>query len=81
VSESRLAVARAANANVGFWERSGRVHKVAFPARKAPDGKSSPRVDQLLGINNAGEAVGFNLDAPGNAHGYLYNIGTRSGLT
>lgn len=67
----------AANANVGFWERGGRVHKVAFPASKAPDGKSSPPVDQLLGISNAGEAVGFYLDASGNAHGYLYGIGTR----
>jgi hypothetical protein len=51
---------------------------VAFPARKAPNGKSSPRVDQLLGINNAGEAVGFYLDASGNAHGYLYNMGTQT---
>lgn len=67
----------AANANFGFWSRNGHFHKVAFPARKASAGKSSPAVDQLLGVNHAGEAVGFYLDAGGNSHGYLYNIGTR----
>jgi hypothetical protein len=67
----------AANANFGFWSRNGHFHKVVFPARKAAAGNSSPPVDQLLGINNAGEAVGFYLDAVGNSHGYLYNIGTH----
>jgi hypothetical protein len=67
----------AANANMGFWARNGHFHSVAFPARKAPKGKSSPRVDQLLGISNAGEAVGFYVDKMGNSHGYLYNIATR----
>ena len=31
----------------------------------------------MLGISNAGEAVGFYVDAAGNSHGYLYNIATH----
>ena len=59
--------------NFGFWRRDGRYHKVDFPAR----GNSKPPVNQLLGVNDAGTAVGFYNDAAGNSHGYSYNIGTR----
>src|ERR1700757_2157527 len=38
---------------------------------------SKPPVNQLLGINDTGTAVGFYNDSAGNAHGYAYNINTR----
>ena len=69
------------NANFGFWALKGHFHEVVFPASKAPDGKSTPPVDQLLGVNNVGEAAGFYLDSAGNAHGYLYNVFTRKFIT
>jgi len=67
----------AANAYFGFWAKNGRFHKIVFPAAKAPAGKSKPPVDQLLGINNAGEAVGFYLDRSRHSHGFLYSISTH----
>lgn len=67
----------AKNANFGFYRLSGHYHEVVFPAGKAPDGKASPNVDQLLGVNNLGEAVGFYADPAGNFHGYLYSIFTH----
>jgi hypothetical protein len=59
--------------NFGFWRRDGRYHMVDFPARN----NSRPPVNQLLGVNDSGTAVGFYNDAKGNAHGYAYNIATR----
>jgi len=59
--------------NVGFWRANGRYHQVSFPTMN----NSSPAVNQLLGINDTGTAVGFYNDKAGNAHGYAYNIATR----
>jgi hypothetical protein len=63
------------NANYGFWTRNGHFHKVVFPG----SGSRTPQVNQLLGVNNHGIAVGFYLSRDGslNARGYLYNIVTR----
>ncbi len=35
---------------------------------------ASPPVTQLLGVNDANIAVGFEADANGNAHGFVYDI-------
>ncbi|HXS64809.1 MAG TPA: hypothetical protein VN767_18285 [Streptosporangiaceae bacterium] len=58
------------NANVGFYLKGGKFHQVKFPTGNV----SNPSVNQLLGINNAGIAVGFFFDALGQAHAYRYNI-------
>jgi hypothetical protein len=57
----------------GFWREDGRYHEVNYPTKN----NSKPPVNQLLGINDTGTAVGFYTDSAGNAHGYVYNIGTR----
>lgn len=59
--------------NFGFWRENGRYHAVSYPTRK----NSKPPVNQLLGVNNTGTAVGFYNDGAGNAHGYAYNLQTR----
>jgi probable HAF family extracellular repeat protein len=56
--------------NFGFWSQHGRFHKVDFPTRN----NSNPPVNQLLGVNDTGWAVGFYNDSKGNAHGYAYNL-------
>jgi probable HAF family extracellular repeat protein len=60
--------------NIGFWRQDdGQYHVVRYPTRN----NASPSVNQLLGVNNSGTAVGFYNDAKGNAHGYAYNLETR----
>ncbi|HET9895355.1 MAG TPA: hypothetical protein VFQ44_10515 [Streptosporangiaceae bacterium] len=60
--------------NFGYYSVNGKhFHKVNYPARNP----ASPPVDQLLGVNDAGLAAGFYVDAKGNSHGYLYNIKTK----
>lgn len=61
------------NANFGFWESHGRFHKNDFPTNNP----ATPPIDQLLGINNHGVAVGFYNDSSSNSHGYEYNITTH----
>jgi Cu/Zn superoxide dismutase len=58
------------NNNFGFFEKNGRFTAVNFPTGD----NASPPVNQLLGVNDAGIAVGFYTDAQGNNHGYTYNI-------
>jgi hypothetical protein len=67
------------NDNSGFWARNGQFHNANFPTGAS----ASPPVDQLLGVNDSGVAVGFWVDANGNNHGYLVNInaGTFSSVT
>jgi probable HAF family extracellular repeat protein len=60
------------NSNFGFWRVDGRYHQVNFPTRK----NSNPPVNQLLGVNDTGTAVGFYNDGAGNAHGYAFSIRT-----
>lgn len=61
----------ASDNNFGFWSEHGHFHKVNFPTLN----NSSPPVNQLLGVNDRGVAVGFYNDRKGNAHGYLYGLG------
>jgi hypothetical protein len=53
----------------GFLDSSG-----TFTFFEVPGATST----QFLGINNNGQAVGFYVDAVGNTHGLIYNIGTSS---
>ncbi|HET9894279.1 MAG TPA: hypothetical protein VFQ44_05045 [Streptosporangiaceae bacterium] len=62
-----------ANGFTGFYLKGGKYHRVAFPAAS----RSNPPVNELLGINNAGVAVGFYLDALGNAHSYRFSTATH----
>jgi hypothetical protein len=59
--------------NFGFYEQDGRFHDVNFPIGDA----ASPPVDQLLGVNNGGIAVGFFTNSAGLNRGYEYNIRTH----
>jgi hypothetical protein len=61
------------NDNIAFWRAGGRYHTVHLPFRNV----ASPQVDQLLGVNNTGTAVGFYNDGAGNSHGYAFNLQTR----
>lgn len=58
------------NDNTGFYYRDGAFHRVAFPTGN----NANPPVNQLLGVNDYDNAVGFYTDAAGNNHGYEYNI-------
>jgi hypothetical protein len=69
---STMNTATMVNNNFGFWERNGKFYTADFPTGDA----ASPPVDQLLGVNNSGIAVGFWTDAQGNNHGYTVNINT-----
>ncbi len=63
----------ASNANFGFFAvGDSAFRKVDFPTAS----NSSPPVNQLLGVNNSGVAVGFYVNSAGNARSYLYNIHT-----
>ncbi len=59
--------------NIGFWRADGRYHAVRFPTGD----NAKPQVNQLLGVNDTGTAVGFYNDGAGNAHGYAYNLEDR----
>jgi hypothetical protein len=59
--------------NFGFYEQNGRFHEVNFPIGDS----ASPPVDQLLGVNNSGVAVGFFTNSAGVSRGYEYNIRTH----
>jgi hypothetical protein len=61
------------NAFAGFYLKNGKYHKVVFPTSD----NSSPRFDELLGLNNAGMAVGDYRDSLGSLHGFRYNIFTH----
>jgi hypothetical protein len=60
--------------NTGFVAMNGSVHNVAFPTND----NSNPPVNQLLGINDDGMAVGFYDDAAGHSHGYTYDNGRNA---
>jgi uncharacterized membrane protein len=59
-------------ANYGFLDEDGVASSVSNPLTT-----SKPPVNQLLGINDNGEAAGFYNDAKGNAHAYTSNRVTR----
>ncbi len=58
------------NGFTGFYLKNGVARKVSFPTGN----NASPSFNELVGINNAGIAVGDFEDASGNMHGYRYNI-------
>ncbi|HYA53456.1 MAG TPA: hypothetical protein VEG33_20080 [Streptosporangiaceae bacterium] len=63
------------NDSFGFYAvRGSSFHVVDFPTRD----NASPPVDQLLGVNDHGVAVGFYTNSQGSNRGYEYNIGTRT---
>ncbi|HEV7203411.1 MAG TPA: hypothetical protein VGN18_02310 [Jatrophihabitans sp.] len=61
--------------NFGFVERHGQFQAVQNP-HTPPATSATPTVNQLLGINAHGIAVGFYVDAAGNSHGYTYDTHT-----
>jgi probable HAF family extracellular repeat protein len=61
------------NNNFGFYRLNGRFHNVNFPVND----NASPPVNQLLGVNNNGIAVGFYTNNGGVNRGYEYNIRTH----
>lgn len=61
------------NANAGFYRINGSYHSVAFPSTD----NANPSVNQLLGLNDSDDAVGFYTDAKGDNHGYEYSIASR----
>jgi hypothetical protein len=60
------------NNNFGFYAMGGRFHTVNFPARMM-----GTQVNQLLGVNDFGVAVGFYTNGAGANRGYEYNIFTH----
>ncbi len=62
-----------ADNNFGFWRSGGKYHEVNFPTKD----NAKPPVNQLLGVNDTGTAVGFYVDGAGNAHGYAYNLAAK----
>jgi hypothetical protein len=61
------------NNNFGFYRLNGQFHNVNFPVND----NASPPVNQLLGVNNNGTAVGFYTNNGGVNRGYEYNIWTH----
>jgi hypothetical protein len=70
---STMNTASMTNNNSGFYASNGSFHNVNFPTGD----NASPRVDQLLGVNNHDVAVGFYTNGQGGNRGYEYNIRTR----
>lgn len=75
---SKMNTASGNNDNFGYYSINGRhFHKVNFPAKNP----ANPPVDQLLGVNDSGIAVGFYVDAMGSSHGYVYDINAHKYLS
>jgi hypothetical protein len=66
--------------NLGFAEFDGNFLSVHDPAAPplATSPNGTPSVEQLLGVNDFGTAVGFYTDAGGTNHGFTYNLFTGS---
>jgi hypothetical protein len=71
---STMNTASMTNNNFGFYAWHGRFHPVSFPTPH----NANPPVNQLLGVNDFGVAVGFYTNSQGTNFGYLYDI--RSGM-
>ena len=61
------------NNNFGFYAAGGRFFPVNFPTGD----NAKPPVNQLLGVNNNGIAVGFYTNGGGSNRGYEFNIRTH----
>ncbi len=57
----------------GFYAKHGAFHRADFPTKHP----AKPAIDQLLGVNDAGLAVGFYNTKNGNTHAYSYDIKTH----
>lgn len=57
----------------GFYAKNGRFHTADFPTKHP----ASPAIDQLLGVNDAGLAVGFYNTSGSKTKAYSYNIKTH----
>jgi hypothetical protein len=68
------------NVYTGFWAKGGHFHKVIFPLSMelvaTVPAAATPQTNELLAINNHGQAVGFFRNTLGNDFPYLYNIAT-----
>ena len=67
---SAMNTASMTNNNFGFYAWRGQFHRVSFPTPHP----ATPPVDQLLGVNDFGVAVGFYTNSQGTSFGYLYSI-------
>jgi hypothetical protein len=65
--------ATTSGANYGFLDEAGVLRSVADPLTT-----SKPPVNQLLGLNNNGQAAGFYNDAKGNSHAYVWSRYTNT---
>jgi hypothetical protein len=70
---SSMNTANMMNNNFGFYAIGGHFHSVSFPTRH----NANPMVNQLLGVNNFGVAVGFFTNGAGRNRGYTFNIYTH----
>ena len=67
---STMNTASMTNNNFGFYAWHGHFHPVNFPTPH----NANPPVNQLLGVNDFGVAVGFYTNSQGTNFGYLYSI-------
>jgi probable HAF family extracellular repeat protein len=74
---SNMNNANMVNNNFGFVEHDGHFTNVVDPLGKnaAPGGMT---IEQLLGVNDHNQAVGFWTDGNGNAHGFTYDVKSGS---
>jgi hypothetical protein len=70
---SKQDTASMTNDNFGFYSFHGRFYNVNFPTGD----NAKPPVNQLLGINDLGVAVGFYTNGQGSNRGYEYDTFTR----
>ena len=68
--DSSMNNASLVNDNHGWYKLHGQFFTADFPTASA----ASPPVDQLLGVNDKDQAVGFFTDAAGVNHGYEFAI-------
>ena len=71
-SWSRTNKASQVNGSIGFYARDHHFHSVRFPTHD----NTSPRVNQLLGVNDHHIAVGFYVNSHGSNRAYKYDIRT-----
>jgi hypothetical protein len=61
--------------NIGFVNARGNFTSVVDPNTGAVGGV---QINQLLGVNSSGQAVGFYIDKNADPHGYMYDVNTQS---
>jgi hypothetical protein len=62
--------------NYGFIRLVENNGTVVWLSVNDPAANSTPKVNQVLGVNSSLNAVGFYNDKNGNAHGYIYSVAT-----